>query len=215
MNANSITNPKLIFEPENVDQLLQGWLLHVHKGRDRHDLAARRCDRIRWWLGGSAAVLSAIVGTTIFAAVEKHLDNSSLTLKVLIISVGILAAILILLRVFYRAADLRPRHWRHAGAHRLAVEVHGTGAALRHAETVFRSCEAEVFAQDPEQRSGRIHVQIYAPLVYGEGDHQNTSVDEDRLRKEKILLQCALPARPSQWRTGRHLEPQRTQSHTE
>ncbi|PYV55582.1 MAG: hypothetical protein DMG98_15165 [Acidobacteria bacterium] len=114
MNANSITNPKLIFEPENVDQLLQGWLLHVHKGRDRHDLAARRCDRIRWWLGGSAAVLSAIVGTTIFAAVEKHLDNSSLTLKVLIISVGILAAILTGLSTFLNLAERTEKH-RSAG----------------------------------------------------------------------------------------------------
>ena len=116
MSANSMTNPKLIFEPENVEELLQGWLLHVHKGRDRHDLAARRCDRIRWWLGGSAAVLSAIVGTTIFAAVEKHLDNSSLTLKVLIISVGIFAAIVTGLSTFLNLAERTEKH-RSAGVH--------------------------------------------------------------------------------------------------
>src|SRR5437667_5886883 len=124
MNANSITNPKLIFEPENVDQLLKGCLHHVHKVRDRHDLAARRCDRIRWWLGGSAAVLSAIVGTTIFAAVEKHLDNSSLTLKVLIISVGILAAILTGLSTFLNLAERTEKH-RSAG---VQYKKMGTGA---------------------------------------------------------------------------------------
>jgi len=60
-----------IFEPDNPNELLRGWLLHAHKGRDRHDLAARRCDRQRYLLGIPATIFSAIVGTSTFAALQE------------------------------------------------------------------------------------------------------------------------------------------------
>ena len=48
MNLNqSRVQPKKLFEPANREELLRGWLLHAHKGRGRHDFAARRNDTYR------------------------------------------------------------------------------------------------------------------------------------------------------------------------
>jgi hypothetical protein len=101
---------KSIFEPESVEQLLRGWLLHAHKGRQRHDLAARRCDLTRRWISGAAAVLSAIVGTSIFAALEKDLGASNLKIKVAIIATGIFSAVLTGLSSFMNLAERTEKH---------------------------------------------------------------------------------------------------------
>jgi len=66
-----------IFEPDNPNELLRGWLLHAHKGRDRHDLAARRSDHQRYLIGIPATITAAIVGTSTFAALQKTLIQRS------------------------------------------------------------------------------------------------------------------------------------------
>src|SRR5207249_6617823 len=68
-----------------------------------------------------------------------------------------------------------PRQRRDAGSHCLAIEMYGACAALRHAATVLRPCETEIFPQHPEQGSCRIHVEVYALLVDNERDHRDTS----------------------------------------
>ena len=50
------------------------------------------------------------------------------------------------------------RHRRHAGADRLAVEMHRAGAALRQAAAEMRIVEADVVAQRIEQRHVRIGI---------------------------------------------------------
>jgi hypothetical protein len=82
---------KKLFEPSNREELLRGWLLHAHKGRDRHDLAARRNDTYRYWLGVPAIILSAIVGTTVFASLETQVDTS---LKIVLGLISITSAVL-------------------------------------------------------------------------------------------------------------------------
>lgn len=101
-----------VFEPEDVDQLLRGWLLHARKGRERHDRAARRCDRRRLLIGGSASVVSAIVGTSVFVALEKHSSDTRITVGVALL--GILAAILTSLSAFLNLAERAEKH-RSAG----------------------------------------------------------------------------------------------------
>ena len=53
---------------------------------------------------------------------------------------------------------------QHAGAHRLAVDMHGAGAALRDAAAEFRAGHAEHIAQHPEQRhvGGRVEGFVFA-----------------------------------------------------
>ncbi len=96
-----------IFEPDNANELLRGWLLHAHKGRDRHDLAARRYDQQRYLLGIPAAIISAIVGTSTFAALQKQ---PGARLQILIGALAIIAAIMASLQSFL---DLGVRAERH------------------------------------------------------------------------------------------------------
>lgn len=110
------TNAKPIFEPESMEQLLRGWLLHAHKGRQRHDLAARRCDLTRRWLGGIATVLSAVVGTTIFAAWEKNLGGANLVIQLGIITTALASAVLTALSSFLNLSERAEKH-RTAGVH--------------------------------------------------------------------------------------------------
>ena len=110
------TNPKPIFEPESMEQLLRGWLLHAHKGRQRHDLAARRCDLTRRWLGGIATALSAVVGTSVFAAWEKNAGGSNLVVQFAIITIALASAVFTALSSFLNLAERTEKH-RAAGVH--------------------------------------------------------------------------------------------------
>ncbi len=111
-----------IFEPDNSDALLRGWLLHAHKGRDRHDWAARRCDHQRYLIGIPATITSAVVGTSTFAALQELPDpNVQITIGVL----ALIAAILTSLQSFL---DLGAR----AERHRIAGAKYK--AAIRHME---------------------------------------------------------------------------------
>lgn len=101
-----------VFEPDDVNELLRGWLLHAHKGRDRHDLEARRCDRQRYLLGIPATVVSAVVGTSVFAALQ---DSPDRTIRVAVGALAMLSAILIAVQSFLDLGARAERH-RMAGA---------------------------------------------------------------------------------------------------
>lgn len=96
-----------IFEPDTTKELLRGWLLHAHKGRDRHDLAARRCDQHRYVLGIPATIASAIVGTGVFAALQ---ESPSRSVQIVVGALAVLAAILTSVQAFL---DLGARAERH------------------------------------------------------------------------------------------------------
>jgi hypothetical protein len=49
--------------------------------------------------------------------------------------------------------------------------MNGACAALRHAAPIFCSSETKVVADDPQQWSGRIDVEIEVFAVYREGNH--------------------------------------------
>ena len=59
-----------------------------------------------------------------------------------------------------------------AGAHRLALEVHGAGAAQRHAAAEFGAREAQRVAQDPEQRGFRIDIDFDRVAIDVELGHE-------------------------------------------
>src|SRR5262245_61590729 len=61
------------------------------------------------------------------------------------------------------------RHRRHAGAHRLAVDVHGASAALRQAAAEMRVVERELVAQGVEQRHVGIGIDRLDLAVHVEG----------------------------------------------
>jgi hypothetical protein len=104
--------PATVFEPDDSNELLRGWLLHAHKGRDRQDLAARRCDQRRYLIGIPATIIAAIVGTATFAALQKSPDRS------VQLTVGMLAIVAAILTSLQSFLDLGARAERHrmAGA---------------------------------------------------------------------------------------------------
>jgi hypothetical protein len=111
MNPNrSRVQPKKLFEPANREELLRGWLLHAHKGRDRHDLAAQRNDTYRYWLGVPTIILSAVVGTSVFASLNAQVESWP---KILLGLISIISAVLASLQTFYNFAS-------HAESHRVA-----------------------------------------------------------------------------------------------
>lgn len=99
--------PKKLFESSNREELFWGSILHAPKGRDRHDLAARRNDTYRYWLGVPAIILSAVVGTTVFASLETQVDTS---LKIILGLISITSAVLASLQTFYNFAGLAESH---------------------------------------------------------------------------------------------------------
>lgn len=107
----SSSQTKKIFEPDSPEELLRGWLLHSHKGRQRHDRAARRLDRARVSLGATATAFAVIVSTSIFAALEK---DSSGVWKIMLPVISLLSAILSGLSTFLNLAERADKH-RSAG----------------------------------------------------------------------------------------------------
>ncbi len=98
---------KKLFEPANHEELLRGWLLHAHKGRDRHDLAARRNDTYRYWLGVPTIVFAAVVGTSVFATLESQVD---LYFQIGLGFISIASAVLASLQTFYDFATQAESH---------------------------------------------------------------------------------------------------------
>jgi hypothetical protein len=106
-----------LFEPQQIDELLRGWLLHAHKGRDRHDLAARRLDGYRYRLGIPALILSAIVGASVIASLEAKL-GAWITIGVGLL--GIVSSTLTGLQTFLGYAE-RAEHHRSSGVKYKAI----------------------------------------------------------------------------------------------
>ena len=109
-----------LFEPDDPNELLRGWLLHAHKGRDRHDLAARRCDQRRYLIGVPATIVATIVVTSTFAALQGSPD------RLLQLVVGVLAIVAAILTSLQTFLDLGARAERHrlAGVRYKAVIRH-------------------------------------------------------------------------------------------
>jgi hypothetical protein len=84
---------KLIFRPEEVIAVLDGWLVHSHKGRDRHDRAARRADGYRYVLGVPVVVLSAVVGTSVITDLQETVEWGIYLVGLLAIAAASLAGI--------------------------------------------------------------------------------------------------------------------------
>src|SRR6185436_17348670 len=91
-------------------------------------------------------------------------------------------------------ADRRDR--QHAGAHGLPVEVHGAGAALRHAASELRPGEPQDVTKHPQQRHvrGRVHL---ARRPVDVESHQNLARGSAEGRGSPRLGRCAMWSRAS------------------
>ena len=99
--------PKKLFEPANREELLRGWLLHAHKCRDRHELAARRNDTYRYWLGVPTIIFATVVGSSVFASLDAQVNTS---FKIILGLVSITSAVLASLQTFYNFTGRAETH---------------------------------------------------------------------------------------------------------
>jgi hypothetical protein len=101
--------PKRIFEPAGKHELLEGWLLHSHKGRDRHDEAARQLNRNRTALGIGAIIFSTLAGLS-SASLGALSDVWSDRLSLVIAICGFTAALLAGVQTFLRYEERIEKH---------------------------------------------------------------------------------------------------------
>ncbi len=107
---------KKLFDPVSYTELLRGWLIHAHKGRDRHDLAARVYERARYALGIPTLIVSTVVGTSVFAAISA---KGVLPLWVGLLSVA--AAVLAALQTFLDFPTRAERHRASAAKYKVVI----------------------------------------------------------------------------------------------
>jgi hypothetical protein len=85
-----------LLEPKDVEELLRGWLLHVHKSRDRHETAARRFEDRRTRFGILAVSFSALGSSSVVVSlVTRSSDEGSANVASTVVAV--IAAVLTLI----------------------------------------------------------------------------------------------------------------------
>jgi len=109
---------KKLLEPANRDELLRGWLMHAHKARDRHGLAARRAERNRYLVGVPAIVLAAIAGTSIFASIGA---SPGIAAVIVVGAISVSAAVLTALQTFLDYPGRAARHHAAAATYKACI----------------------------------------------------------------------------------------------
>ena len=87
--------------------LLRAWNDRAGATAETHYTIAARLGRLNVRLGIPVVVLTTFVGTSVFATLERHVD---LSLKILIGTVSVLAAVLASLQTFLRFAERAEKH---------------------------------------------------------------------------------------------------------
>lgn len=104
-----MTDEKRVFSPTGVDEMLNGWLIHAHKCRDRHDEASRLYAKGQYALGIPSLVASTVVGSSVVSYL-----SAQTTPAVWVAVLSIAAAVLAALQTFLDFAGRSDKH-RSAG----------------------------------------------------------------------------------------------------
>lgn len=92
----------------SLEELLERWHKEVSRSRHAHYEAARAYSKRNYWLGMPAVILSAIVGSTVFATLEKEVDpRIRLLVGFLSVTAGVLTALQTFLAFSARAEKHR------------------------------------------------------------------------------------------------------------
>ncbi len=87
---------------EDVPELLKKWNKRLRESQFAHYAAERHFNLMHYWLGGLATILTAIVGTTIFANANPD--------QLLIGFISLLAAVIVALQTFLNFAERAETH---------------------------------------------------------------------------------------------------------
>jgi hypothetical protein len=100
-NQNELSDPRA--------QLLLRWLRNCLRAQIGNYEAAGLFTRRNYWLGVPAVLLSAAVGTSVFAALGKNVENYPL-IQMAVGAIAVLAAVLSALQTFFRWGDVASKH---------------------------------------------------------------------------------------------------------
>ena len=90
-----------------TDKLLEEWLFRIRRTQQAHYEAATHFARLNYWLGVPAIALSAVVGTSVFAALGKE---TALSIKIAVSVASVTAAILMALQTFLNYPERAEKH---------------------------------------------------------------------------------------------------------
>ena len=106
--SNGTPKPLTLFTPEQFDEMLKGWQLHVARRRLIHEATARQSQRWHYIVGSVAAVLAAFAGSSLVSTWNADTSNNALS-----IVGGITGAAAAVLVAFQTFLDLGARAERH------------------------------------------------------------------------------------------------------
>jgi len=90
-----------------TNKLLEEWLFRIRRAQQAHYESATRFARLNYWLGVPAIALSAVVGTSVFAALGKE---TAISIKIAIGVASVTAAILMALQTFLNYPQRAEKH---------------------------------------------------------------------------------------------------------
>jgi hypothetical protein len=99
------------------EEVLTDWRHRARDAQYAHHLAANRFESMNYVLGVPAVVFSTVVGTAVFATLQKEVD---FRIKIIVGLISVTAAVLTALQTFMRFPE-RAEHHRLAAAHYGAV----------------------------------------------------------------------------------------------
>jgi len=89
----------------DVAEILQDWHQRCYAAQSAHYASADRCRRLNYIIGVPAIVFASVVGTTIFAGLERDSPRA-----LAVASISILAAVLTGLQTFLRFSERAAQH---------------------------------------------------------------------------------------------------------
>jgi hypothetical protein len=126
MPSDEATNPNTLSNSvKHTDYLFQRWMRRLRRAQVAHYKAATHFERLHYWIGVPVVILSTLVGTSVFATLQKDAGTS---MKVAIGTASITAAIMAALQTFLRYAERAERHRATAikyGALKQTMELKG------------------------------------------------------------------------------------------
>jgi hypothetical protein len=101
-------NSDVVSWTPEVEELLRNWHRRMYASQHAYYTEAERFRRWHFWLGVPAVILSSVVGTTVFATLQKQ--ELGIPFRVAIALVSIAAAVFSGLQTFLRLAETASAH---------------------------------------------------------------------------------------------------------
>jgi hypothetical protein len=95
-------------EPDTL--LLEQWKARVSAAQHAHYYMMGRLKILNTWLGVPVVVLTAVVGTSLFATLARSSNNTSAVLRATLAVISVAAAILSALQTFFKFGERSEKH---------------------------------------------------------------------------------------------------------